>query len=430
MCNLHSNLGSKIANPLPNPAFGGKRSKRYKIWELEDRFHCSIIGTCLTLKELRQLTDKIDTRAYTLEDYDLHIAFVGSIGQRGPASIVVNKYLDKKYQRHIDQATRAKTELARLQLWEQAVANGEVAGTYWALTTHPEATTELLFHIFGEVHMLSHLLGGSVRVDMQELHRLKQRNQQIEQRLKAASDIAHKTINGKEQEIQQLQAQLLKLKQENTALLADSHALAELQANPLHAKLQSQFDKLTASHEHLQRRLERAEANAAIWQQRATEASSRTQTLAQQLDDLMPEKQALETTLATLLAIQHPSDGVDDCCNCLNPKADLCGQCVLYVGGRNGQHSHFRQLVEHYNGRFIYHDGGREDSYQQLANTVCRADVVLCPLDCVSHAAMYTVRQHCEDHAKKIIFIPHASLSSFNRGLSEVIADSICVAAQ
>lgn len=424
MCDLHTTISSKITSHLPSFDFGGKRSKRYKIWELEDRFHCSIIGTCLTLKELRQLTDKIDTRAYKLEDYDLHIAFVSSIGQRSPASIVLNKYLDKKYQRHIDQATRAKTELARFQLWEQAVASGEVAGTYWALATHPEASAELLFYIFGEVHMLSHLLGGSVRVDMQELHRLKQRNQQIEQRLKAASDIAHKTINSKEQEIQQLQTQLLKLKQENAALLADSRELAELKNNPLNIKLQSQLNKLTASHEHLHVRLERTEANAAIWQQRATEEAIRTQTLTQQLDKLAPEKQALEHTLASLLEIQHPDDKVGDCDTCLNHKADLCGQCVLYVGGRNGQHSHFRQLVEHYNGRFLYHDGGREDSYQQLANTVCRADVVLCPLDCVSHAAMYTVRQHCEDNAKKIIFIPHASLSSFNKGLDEVIANS------
>ena len=32
--------------------------RRAKLWELESRFHCLVIGTCLTLEELRRLAHK------------------------------------------------------------------------------------------------------------------------------------------------------------------------------------------------------------------------------------------------------------------------------------------------------------------------------------------------------------------------------------
>ncbi len=57
-------------------------SRRRKLWQLEARFHCSVIGTCLSLKELRQIWRKIKCPMNTPNtDYDLHRAFVGIAGK-------------------------------------------------------------------------------------------------------------------------------------------------------------------------------------------------------------------------------------------------------------------------------------------------------------------------------------------------------------
>ncbi|PLX60647.1 hypothetical protein [Sedimenticola selenatireducens] len=56
--------------------------RRLKLWELEHRFHCAVLGTCLTLPELHKL---IRQAGIELEpkhsDYDAHTALVGSAGR-------------------------------------------------------------------------------------------------------------------------------------------------------------------------------------------------------------------------------------------------------------------------------------------------------------------------------------------------------------
>ena len=72
------------------------------------------------------------------------------------------------------------------------------------------------------------------------------------------------------------------------------------------------------------------------------------------------------------------------------------------------------------NGRFIYHDGGREDARAQLWDVVQQADAVLCPLDCVSHDAVHRIKRFCERNTKPLVLLPRASLAAFNRGLNAV----------
>ena len=47
---------------------------RKKIWELDAHLHCSVIGTCLSLKELRKLCSKAGiTFASNITTHELHI---------------------------------------------------------------------------------------------------------------------------------------------------------------------------------------------------------------------------------------------------------------------------------------------------------------------------------------------------------------------
>ena len=148
---------------------------------------------------------------------------------------------------------------------------------------------------------------------------------------------------------------------------------------------------------------------------RSTEQNER---LTQQWAESRQERDLLEITLGRWLMSSCASS--DDISSIPDTHPDLVGRCVLYVGGRPNQCAHFRALVERRNGRFIHHDGGREDARAQLWDVVRQADAVFCPLDCVSHDAADRIQRFCERHTKPLIFLPRASLAAFNRGLHKV----------
>jgi len=123
----------------------------------------------------------------------------------------------------------------------------------------------------------------------------------------------------------------------------------------------------------------------------------------------------LEASLSSILGEACPESCTADC-----PNMDLRGRCILFVGGHPSQCSHFRHLVEQYNGRFIHHDGGREDGHFKLGSNLSQADAVLCPLDAISHDAMNWIKQHCEYNSKQLVMMPRSSLSAFVKGLKDV----------
>ena len=72
----------------------------------------------------------------------------------------------------IRQFDKARTTDAVRALWKEYLARGEIPGAYWAAITHPATDWALVQEIFGEVHMLSHLVGQSNRADIRRLCQL------------------------------------------------------------------------------------------------------------------------------------------------------------------------------------------------------------------------------------------------------------------
>ncbi len=118
----------------------------------------------------------------------------------------------------------------------------------------------------------------------------------------------------------------------------------------------------------------------------------------------------------------EPCDGCEECGTdaCMGP--DLCGKMVLYVGGRSNMVPLYRQLVEERGGRFSHHDGGREDSRQQLPRLLSGADVVLCPVDCVSHDACKQVKRICKRYRKPFVMMRSSGVSALEKQLESVAA--------
>lgn len=100
-------------------------------------------------------------------------------------------------------------------------------------------------------------------------------------------------------------------------------------------------------------------------------------------------------------------------------KQDLKGQRILYVGGRN-RSPHVRRIIEERGGRFVYHDGGMEESIDRLGSLVRRADAVLFPVDYVSHSALNKVKVLCRSLDKPYYPLRHSGLDNLSAALSSI----------
>jgi hypothetical protein len=164
--------------PLPGLEFASAArhdpsARRDRIWNLSPNLHCSIIGTCLSTPALRQLFAKLNQPdAKTVSDHDLHSRAVKIAGQRDVAGKLLNKMLDKRHEAHIKRFAKAKTAQEVRALWLAALERGDIPGAYWAVLSHPATDQALVSEVFGEVHMLSHLVGMSNRADIVRLRQL------------------------------------------------------------------------------------------------------------------------------------------------------------------------------------------------------------------------------------------------------------------
>jgi len=106
------------------------------------------------------------------------------------------------------------------------------------------------------------------------------------------------------------------------------------------------------------------------------------------------------------------------------PPPCLAGRTVLYVGGRPDKACHLRTLGEQYGVVVVHHDGGIEDSSGRLAGAVSRADVVMFPVDCVSHGAMTMVKRLCRRALKPYVPLRSAGMGSFVAALERAASAS------
>jgi len=93
---------------------------------------------------------------------------------------------------------------------------------------------------------------------------------------------------------------------------------------------------------------------------------------------------------------------------------------VLYVGGRSGLKSQYRQLGKRFGCELVHHDGGLEQSPHRLQQLLSSADAVVCPVDCVSHEACATVKRLCRNPRKPVLFARSSGLSSLAASLAEL----------
>lgn len=341
--------------------------RRRRIWDLGTSLHCSIIGTCLSTDELRRLLRKAGVGGPDASDHALHGIGVGLVATQGVGAKLVNKALDERHRAAIRRFEAAKDAAALRSLWREAMAAGDIPGSYWAALTHPSADQALVSDVFGDVHMLSHLVGAANRADIRRLAEQDKGIAALREKVARQQQRLQVEVTDRDARILALQELLAARTQDSTpAAPSATHEMDRLISN-----LQSRL------HREIARR-EAGEVREAAARRAMVEEQAARQRLEFQVAELAAEVAAIEATLG------EPQVS--------SPAPSPFGT-VLYVGGRSGQTTQLRRVAERVGAELLHFDA--EQGATMLPGLVGRADLVVFPVDCVSHDAALGVKRLC-----------------------------------
>ncbi|KAE8758142.1 DUF2325 domain-containing protein [Paraburkholderia madseniana] len=398
--------GLRVADPCCTPAkvsFSNTK-RRARLAELDGQLHCSIIGTCLSTHELRKLVPKftgLDRR--DASDLEIHHSAVELAIDGGAGAKALHKLLDEHYAAAIRRFDKAADDVELLKLWDEALKSGEIPPAYWALMTHPCATLHVRQKAFGELHMLSHLVGAANRADIRRLVALEAENAELKEKVERQQSRLQEISTQRDAAIAALNEQIAQL----TAV-----ATRQTTADPsdLEAEISRLRDKLADSDQRVALHTSRREA-----------AEQRT---LQEQGAALALRKSRDQALAQLLLVQNECDALeratvdagDNSNGAQTRQASLDsvrGKRIVYVGGRPGSNAALKRLVEAAGGDFVVHDGGVEDRKGLLAAALPGADIVVFPVDCVDHDSMNTLKRVCERHQIDYHPLRTASVASF-----------------
>jgi hypothetical protein len=386
-----------MLRPAPSLLLRPPATRRTKIWEFNTNLHCSIIGTCLSTLELRNLLKRFQLATLGSTDHELHGIGVSLAARNDEPGRHLHKTLDRCHKLAINQFAKAETADQVRSLWRAAVQAGEIPGAYWAALTHPATDQAIIREAFGEVHMLSHLVGSANRADIRRLSLLETEKSALEEKLQRQQLAFHDTVKERDSQIGALRA-----------------ALAEQPAHEAPLNASDESNALRAVVADLERRLTRETARRIASEQRlaaACEQQAREHCARAAAESDSASMQAELTSIeAYLRDVAVPEPHRDQ---------RLDAQTVLYVGGRPNQIPAMRAAVERLGAVMLSHDGGIEDHPSLLAGLISRSDVVCFPVDCVSHDAVLNIKAVCRQTGKRFVPLRSASLTTLLGALCE-----------
>jgi hypothetical protein len=377
--------------PLVVPDAKGRRSK---LWDIAPSLRCSIIGTCLSAAELRQFFVKLgEPTAKTASDHTLHSFGVNAAGKHDLIGKLLNKALDNRHEAAIRRFSKASSSAQLRELWLEAFEQGGIPGGYWAVLTNPATDRPLVEEAFGQVHMLSHMVGSSSRIDIVRLRALE------------------RELGERDEKISRQEARLSESSRERSELLRKVESLeTEVRRREIAERTTAELVSGAATTSTLLQRLDAEKAHSSQLAAQVAELEDQVKkahkfaaTLNRQNDQLQREVIALEAELKI--------DKADE--SGLSVEHNLHGVTVHYVGGRPGLIDQLKAIVARRGGAVLSHDGGIEEKLTALPGLISRADATCFPVDCISHAAVVQIKKCCRDGNKPFIPLRTASVASF-----------------
>jgi hypothetical protein len=374
---------------------------RVRLGDLDSHLHCSVIGTCLSVQELRRLMARF-CDVTQANDLEVHHEAVRLASVDRDAARALHKALDRQHASTLQRFSRVKVPSELESLWDEALHQGNVPAAYWAVLTHRRTTTELRQRAFGDVHMLSHLMGASNRADLRRLVNLEGENTELKLRLERQQERVGELSRERDSAVTERD----RLGGELTAARADQQ---RLQRESLAVgSLRDEIRVLSQAVALQTERRERAEQAELFATQEQRRLGAEIECLLRQARELSRELDAAEAQLrAAGDDLDQPSDLAQR----------LRGRRVLYVGGRPSSIPSIRGLVERHGGDFQRHDGGLEDRKGLLDSAVAWAQLVVFPVDCVDHDSAWALKRLCLRQGTPFKALRSASVASFAAGV-------------
>jgi len=365
----------------------GSKSRRRWLWESYDNAHCPIIGTCLSHGDLLKIGKRLRLQFEEgFHDYDLHAYFVKAAIHDSKEARAIHKMLDQRHKGALRRFGRLKCEDDIIAIWEEMKEAGQIAGAFYAIMTLRHVSKELRAQIFGEVHMLSHLIGASFRKQGMEVASLKGQLNTLQEKRERVESGLHTALEERDARIGDLEIQI-----------AQARSKPVTESKPIAAPVE-QFDQ-----QKTQLVIESARA-------RALHAETEAKSLLQENKAMQKRMQELERQVMLMAPAEEES--ID--------QPNLEGQSILYLGGRHNQIPHFQKLANSFGAKLVYHDGGLEDSISRIDEVLPSVDCVFCPIDCVSHAACIRAKHGCKKYGKTFVPLRSASKSSLKQALVDI----------
>jgi hypothetical protein len=330
----------------------------------------------------------------------VHTLGVMLAGQKDQGAKFLQKALDRRHDAIITRYAKAKGGPALLAQWQDSLKHGDIPGAYWAALTHPAATDDLVSRVFGDVHMLSHLVGAANRADIRRLRVLEQENAALEAKVEHQQRHLRDGFAIRDQTIRRL-----------------SDLLAR-RTNDRPEQPQSGGDVADSVIRDLNNRLARETACRVRGERRMSEL----------LMTLKEKEGALQASLRKCEAIRHELEIIEGHLAAIfrpeddgpGEALDLSGAILLYVGGRARQVPQLKRLTERIGAHFLHHDGGVEHSSGLLPGLISRADHIFFPIDCISHDAATAIKRLCRVMGKSYRPLRTASLTCLLSGLMSI----------
>ena len=371
--------------------------QRRKLWEIPTPWHCPLIGTCLSVGELRDLAARIGFGDSSLSDYALHAMVVECCGARNDMTEALQRFLDQRHALAVRRFASAAHGDGVLSLWHESLAHGEIADSLWAAWTHAETAEYEGTVIYGDLHMLAH---RKVARESSELRR-------------------ERTLESGNAE---LRAELARLRQSHVDALRQRDQRIETLATRL---ADSEAERLRQRCEllHLQAARELSAENALLRQQ--------GETLRNRIS-LLESRLALQTARISLIepTAQTGPSLPTAAVIALAPDADpavsldhLAGHRIVCIGGRTGMVEQYRRQVASAGGEFQHHDGGQEENEHRLDALVAGADAVVCLVGHLSHSAYWRIKSACKQRGIPCLFLRSSGGTGFQRALQSLEAE-------
>lgn len=368
--------------------------RRLKIWEVRHNCHCSVVGTCLSHGDLERLLKKCRLRTTSdVTPYGLHGYFVEEMSSDCPLSRAVQKLLDKRHAGMVRTVGRTKDPSELEALWQREYEAGRITGVYWALQTHAHVPEDLHIKIFGEVHMLSHVLGRTVHATAARASELQTRVEDLEEKLARQGRRHSQTLRQRDARIKELEnecATIVRKRSEKPLVIASRRSLPRVTTKQDRALISAR--------------------------ERARFAEARIEELQHQIDKLQAE---MKSVLGSgMIAANEQNCPGADACRLELPEGETLR--ILYLGGRPGSVAKLRSIAESASVELIHHDGGKEQAFNRINGLISQCHVVFCPIDCISHKACNYAKDRCRRLDKSFVPLASAGGGTFARALDKL----------